>query len=155
MSSHSPANQHFLLPVTFHHLLFPSFSTQVLIDSGASSNFIDQEFAKIHQIPTKIKKIPEKVECIDGSLLSSGLVTHETEPLLVQYGDHKEYITFYLITSAHFPVIFGISWLKLHNPTISWKENTCFFQSSYCSNHCFQNLNKETSKNLSLPLKNI
>lgn len=59
-----------------------------------------------------------------GSLLSSGLVTQETAPLLtVTDSGHRELERFDVLSSPMFPVILAIPWLQAHNPQISWLKN--------------------------------
>jgi hypothetical protein len=49
--------------------------TLVLLDSGASACFLDEEFTRLHKIPIVKKLSPVHVEVIDGRPLSSGDVT--------------------------------------------------------------------------------
>jgi len=42
---------------------------------------------------------------------------------------HVESIAFNVILSPHFPVILGLSWLKLHNPLVNWRKLTLQFPS--------------------------
>jgi len=52
-----------------------------LVDSSATSSFIDQTFVIQHNI-LAIKKSPlVPVEVIDGRTITSGAITHETTPL--------------------------------------------------------------------------
>jgi hypothetical protein len=49
-----------------------------LVDSGATSSFIDQTFVAQHNIPVVKKSTLVPVEVIDGRTISSGAITHET-----------------------------------------------------------------------------
>jgi len=62
-----------------------------LLDSGASTCFIDEEFTKHYKIPLVKNPTPIHVEAIDSRALSSGDVTHEIEPLEVSFEGHKAY----------------------------------------------------------------
>jgi hypothetical protein len=42
-------------------------------------------------------------------------------------GKHIELLSFYIIYSPHYPVILGLSWLRLHNPYINWRTETITF----------------------------
>ena len=97
-----------------------SFRTLALVDSGASTCFMDAAFAYNHKIPLVPLLKPIPVEAIDGRLLSSGAVTQETAPLVLQIGEHRESLTFYLITSPRHSIILGLSWLQMHNPIVDW-----------------------------------
>ena len=77
------------------------------------------------------------METVDGSPLSSGPVTHETIPLkLLIETDHQETISFELITSPKFPIILGIPWFSIHNPSINWETRSLSFTSDHCKRHC-------------------
>ena len=76
-----------------------SIHSHALLDSGASSCFIDISFFCAHHIPTVPTSQPISVEAIDGRVLSSGAVTEATIPLVLQVGPHHEVLTFYLIST--------------------------------------------------------
>ena len=52
-----------------------SIKVYALLDSGASTCFINKDFAKRHKLPLVTKKCPVSVEVIDGRSLVSGDVT--------------------------------------------------------------------------------
>ncbi len=52
-----------------------------LVDSSATSSFIDQTFVAQHNIHVVKKSTPVPVEVIDGRTIASGAITHETTPL--------------------------------------------------------------------------
>ena len=87
-----------------------------LLDSGASSYFVDITFARTSRIPVVHKKKPIPVEVIEGA------ITEATSPLILNVGSHLEEISFYLITSLRHPVILGLSWLEEHNPLADWHD---------------------------------
>lgn len=93
-----------------------------LLDSGASASFIDKTFVKLHSIPLILKKKPVNVEVIDGRLIASGVVTHETIPISISVEGKLCVVSFNVIgTSSHSPIILGLSWLTEFNPSIDWK----------------------------------
>ena len=55
-----------------------------MIDSGATGSFIDRKFVSIHSIPTLLKEDPYKLNVIDGREVISGMVTHNTTPIVLQ-----------------------------------------------------------------------
>ena len=71
--------------------------SHALLDSGASTFFIDKSFVRAYNIPTIRTSQPISVEAIDGRVLSSGAVTEATIPLVLQVGPHHEVLTFYLL----------------------------------------------------------
>ena len=52
-----------------------SIKVSALLDSGASTCFIDKDFAECHKLPLVTKKCLVSVEVIDGRSLVSGDVT--------------------------------------------------------------------------------
>ena len=104
---------------TIHLFLGPQkHKTKALLDSGASTCFLNEEFAKRHKIRLVQKSKPIHVEVIDGRPLLSGSVTHESEPMEVAFKDHNSYVVFNIISIPSSPIILGLSGLEDHNPSI-------------------------------------
>jgi hypothetical protein len=76
-----------------------NYKALALLDSGASTCSLDEEFIKSHKIPIVEKSKLVHVEVIDGRPLSLGDVTHETRPIKVTTGGHDSYIAFNIIGS--------------------------------------------------------
>ena len=87
-----------MLPVTLQFGV-TTLKTKALLDSGATSCFIDIMFARTHNIPSNKISLPIPVEVIDGRTLSSGAITDSTIPLRLHIGEHQEEIIFNLIHS--------------------------------------------------------
>ncbi|GGV52122.1 hypothetical protein GCM10010495_81840 [Kitasatospora herbaricolor] len=100
------------------YLGFKNYKVSVLLDSGVSACFLDEQFVKSRKIPFVQKPKPVHVKVIDGRLLSSGDVTHETHPIKVTIDNHDNYIAINIIKSPSNPVILSLSWLKKYNPRI-------------------------------------
>jgi hypothetical protein len=109
----------------------PQVST--LVDSSATSSFIDQTFVAQHNIPVVKKSTPVPVEVIDGRTITSGAITHETTPLELRIGKHVEKIVLNIISTPHHPVILGLPWLEMHNPIIDWRSRTLTFSTQWCT----------------------
>ena len=65
----------FIIPLSFGP---QKLKTLALLDSGALACFLDEEFAKCHNIPLVQKAKPIHIEVISGRPLLSGSVTHES-----------------------------------------------------------------------------
>jgi hypothetical protein len=104
-----------------------------LVDSGATSSFIDQTFVAQHNIPVVKKSTPVPVEVIDWRTITSGAITHETTPLELCIGKHTEKIVLNIISTPHHPIILGLPWLKAHNPIIDWQSRTLTFSAQQCT----------------------
>jgi hypothetical protein len=96
----------------------PQVST--LVDSGATSSFIDQTFVAQHNILIVKKSTPVPVEVIDGRTIASSAITHETTPLELCIDKHTKKIVLNIISTPHHPIILGLPWLEAHNPIIDW-----------------------------------
>ena len=90
-----------------------------MIDSGASSCFIHPNLVKQYGIPTIKKSIPRQLKVIDGRDISSGLVDLECI-LTLELGSHKEVMKCNVADIGKHSIVLGMSWLKLHNPSIDW-----------------------------------
>jgi predicted aspartyl protease len=97
--------------------------TQALLDCGASSEFMDLEFAKLHNIPLIKLRKPRITRNADGTLNEQGVVTHKA---VIDLGiNRKEELTsFFIAGLGKNNVILGLTWLRKHNPIVNWKEGT-------------------------------
>ena len=110
-----------------------SLSTSAMIDSGASTQFIDPDFASQFGLTLDLKPIPESPIVVDGH--ESTPLTHTcTLDLLID--QYLETLTFQVTKLAGCQMILGTTWLKKHNSAINWTQNTVFFVSGYCQMHC-------------------
>ncbi len=112
-----------------------AIETVAMIDSGATTNFIDKRFCQENQLPMQQKLQAQPVYLIDGSDMESGPITHQTN-IRIHAANHTEEITFEETTLGGFPIILGLPWLKKHNPEIGWKTHEIRFNSEYCQNNC-------------------
>jgi hypothetical protein len=121
-----------------------------LVDSGATSSFIDQTFVTQHNIHVVKKSTLVLVEVIDGRTITSGAITHKTTLLELCIGKHTEKIVLNIISTPHHPIILGLLWLEAHNPIIDWRSRTLTFSAQRCT---FQEPQAQTNI-LSSPAKN-
>lgn len=110
-----------------------SASGELLVDSGADSNFMSEHFAKTYDIPMLPLDLPMTLELADGS--SSSKVTKVTPPMQMELGGHVETITFF-ITKTPNKIILGHLWLRTHNPQIDWYSHSVTFSSQCVPNCC-------------------
>jgi hypothetical protein len=114
--------------------------TNALIDCGATGiEFMDQYFARHHEVPLKELKEKRQVEVIDGRTIESGDITHLAE-VRMNVQDHKEWIQMFVTKLGHYPIVLGIPWLRLHDVAVRFASNTVTFGSQYCVNHCHEAL---------------
>ena len=85
----------------------PLIPVRVLIDSGASGNFIDPQILGDYNLPTHPHPQPIPVELIDGSLPAAGPITCYFQAQLRSPGNHTETVTLDVTRLAHCPVVLG------------------------------------------------
>jgi predicted aspartyl protease len=92
--------------------------TYALIDCGATGYvFVDEDFARHHQLPLCPVKNPHTLEVIDGGQISSGDITHIAEVQL-SIQEHREKLPMFVTKLGHYPIVQGIPWLKQHDVAI-------------------------------------
>jgi hypothetical protein len=96
------------------------FSSEALLDTRASTCFMDKDFALKHSLELIGKAHPAPVKVIIGRLLALGNVMEETQPLEVMLGDQVSHVVFNIIQCPTNPVVLGLLWFELHNPNIDW-----------------------------------
>jgi hypothetical protein len=110
--------------------------THALIDCGETGiAFMNQDFARHHEVPLKELKERRQVEVIDGRTIESGDITHLAE-VGMNIQDHMERIPMFVTKLGHYPIVLGIPWLRLHDVAVRFALNTVTFGSQYCVNHC-------------------
>src|SRR5277367_1422953 len=94
-------------------------SVNVLVDCGATGEFIDRHYAKscgLHLL--KLSK-PIPVYNVDGTPNEAGFIT-EVVDLILRYKNHSERTLFAVSSLGKQKLILGHSWLRKHNPEINW-----------------------------------
>jgi hypothetical protein len=110
--------------------------THALIDCGATDiAFMDQDFARHHQIPLQELKEMKQVEVIDGRPIESGDITHIAK-VGMQIQEHKEQLPMFITKLGHYPIVLGIPWLRLHDVAVRCASNTVTVGSQYCITRC-------------------
>jgi hypothetical protein len=96
-------------------------TAKILLDSGASENFIREAFLKQHGIKTTATGRLSTVRGIDGNILYQGPV-RKTEPILLKSGDYEKKISFREapLRGGFYDAVLGLEWLKDDNPLIYW-----------------------------------
>ena len=89
--------------------------TDALIDCGATAiAFMDQDFVRHHQIPLQELREKRQVEVIDRRPIESGDITHIAKAGM-KIHDHNEQLPMFVTKLGHYPIVFGIPWLRLHD----------------------------------------
>ena len=93
---------------------------------------MDHGLARRLGIPLLLIDPPFPVHSLDSRPLGSGLVREATVPLdMLTQGDHRVWISLFLIDSPAFPVVLGVP-----NPRILWIQGVLQGWSEECSGRC-------------------
>lgn len=124
--------------------------THALVDCGATGYaFVDEEFARNHNLPMFKLNNPRLLEVIDGRPIESGTITHYVKTQMSING-HKEQVAMFITKLGHYPIVLGIPWLRRHDVSISFARNTVTFDSDFCLRQCCENA--VTIKGISIPI---
>lgn len=93
---------------------------QIMIDSGATGNFMDPKIKEGLQILGRKKPTSVPLTGLNGEKLSEEGITEETGWLPMIIDKHFEMINFDVAKLGRDDVILGIPWLRKHNPEIHW-----------------------------------
>jgi len=96
---------------------------EVLIDSGATNNFICKNLLQRLKIATLPIEVPLKIWNVDGTHNQDGKITHFTD-LQVRTGADTKILRFLLTNLGRDEVILGYPWLTAFKPEIHWKDAT-------------------------------
>ena len=87
-----------------------SATPTVMIDSGATAEFINQRLVEALGLPLIKKTHPRPLYTVDGSKIKSGSVRHEVE-IHLSIADHSETLRLDVVDIGRHDVILGIPWL--------------------------------------------
>lgn len=92
---------------------------KVLLDSGATANFVSDQFVKELNLPTAPLKTPVSVNLADGR---NSVSNHSAEVDLVLGSLHCR-VQCIPTTLQHYDLVLGKPWLTEYNPNVNWKLN--------------------------------
>ena len=105
-----------------------------MVDSGASTLFINKRFVAENKVRTRKLREPIRVYNIDGTENKAGAIT-EVAVLNMQLGEgHVSREVFTVTDIGPEDVMIGIDWLRYHNPEINWYEGE--MKMSRCPDSC-------------------
>ena len=96
---------------------------KVLVDSGATDNFISPAFAKKMRLGRIPLARPRKIWNIDNTENKAGCITHYTTLDVQTKGKHTE-MTFLITDVGNEDMVLGYPWLATYEPKVSWRDAT-------------------------------
>jgi hypothetical protein len=94
---------------------------QVLVDSGATDNFMHPGFATKMGLGMKELPKPRKIFNIDNTTNKSGKITHYLDLDVYTKGIHKE-MRFLITDIGNEDILLGYPWLASFEPRFSWRH---------------------------------
>ena len=107
--------------------------TYVLVDSGASGNYISRQLYNTLGTGKKHKQQPYQLTIVNRQ---TELVCHKTQPMEIVTRHHAERIHLDIIELATQDIYLGMPWLKKHNPVVNWRTGVLMFRN--CTNNTAQ-----------------
>jgi hypothetical protein len=92
-----------------------------LVDSGATENFMNLQYAEYLQLPIKRLPEPRRLLNVDGTPNKSGTLQFYTD-LNVQTGTQHTTLRFFLSELEDNKAILGYPWFAAVQPRIDWKR---------------------------------
>ena len=127
-------SNHIMIKVNIHNE-GQEVTTNIMIDLGATDDFIDRDFCITNQLPLEKMEKPREIFVVDGKSSSAGPITHTTM-VPMDIGTHREIVTFQVANLKKHEAILGMPWLRKHNPRINWTNDTITFDSDICMSTC-------------------
>lgn len=118
-------NEHFHVPITITRWT-QTINVAAMINSGASTLFINKTFVNHHQIPVRKYSNPIKLLNIDGTENEVGSITEYCVLQIEIRGKSMEEV-FTVAGIGKEDIIIGIDWLRHHDPKISFKKGVLEF----------------------------
>ncbi len=96
---------------------------EVLVDSGATNNFISKNLLHRLKIGYLLVETPIKIWNVDGTHNQDGAISHFMD-LQVHTGTETKTLWFLITNLGRDEVILGYPWLMAFEPIIHWKDMT-------------------------------
>ena len=115
------------IPVSFHTSCAMT-DKRILVDSGATDNFIDPRLITWLGLGTRDLERPRKIWNIDGTNNKAGMLTQYVN-LSVRTGRREETMRFLVTSLGNEDLILGYPWLTTFEPQFNWTNGV--FDTSY------------------------
>jgi hypothetical protein len=106
---------------TFIHSKSKRAEAVALLDSGASENFMNLQYAKYLRLPIKHLREPRKLYNVDGTPNHSGELQYFTN-LQVQTSMQHSTLQFFLSNLGENKAILGYLWFMAFQPQVDWRR---------------------------------
>jgi hypothetical protein len=108
------------IPVSIHTSYFMA-DKHVLVNSGATDNFMHPVFTTKMGLGLQELPMPRKIFNIDNTMNKSGKITHYLDLDVCTKGIHKE-MQFLITDIGSEDILLGYPWLASFEPRFSWRH---------------------------------
>ena len=98
-------------------------ATEAMVDTGATRDFINQDFIDWTKLPTRKLSQLIPVYNVDGTLNEASSIDKVVD-IIMTYNGHLEHILFAVTQLGKQSMILGFTWLKKHNPEIDFRARS-------------------------------
>ena len=98
--------------------LLEGHEVRVLIDPGATENFLSKSVAMKLGLPLGVEE-NERVELPNGHAESIELLSRSVQ---LSIGSYREDLEWKVIPLARYDVILAMPWMKQYNPKVDWRK---------------------------------
>ena len=108
------------VPISFR-TLHATADKKILVDSGATDNFIHPKLLRQLGLGSQPLERPQKIWNIDGTTNKAGALTHCVD-LEVRTGNKQEVMKFLVTDLGGEDLILGYPWLSTFEPKFRWRD---------------------------------
>ena len=109
----------------------------ILIDSGATGNFISSGYALEHRLPSSSIGPVSLITLADGSQHKSNSIVEFAQ---IRIGSYTDSLSLVAVPLSGYDAILGMSWLYHFNPEIDWREQRVAFEDDSEKSHVLYGL---------------
>ena len=105
-------------------------SARIFIDLGCQDNYVSPAFLRKAKFPLKTKQNPYGLYTFDNQpmLANKRKIDKKIRPISVNVGTHQEMLNLNMTETSIYNTIFGLPWLKKHDPRISYRKGIIKFE---------------------------
>jgi len=104
----------------------------ILLDCGATGNFVSSQFVARHCIRTSVSPQESIITLADGSRQSSVAFV---QAATIGIGSYSDTLDFVSLPLSGYDVILGMTWFHHYNPQIDWKKQSISFVDDHMHRH--------------------
>ena len=96
----------------------------ILVDCGATGDFISHEFIRKNRLPSTLLASKTSLRLVDGTTYT---ISRRASALTLRFPGFEGTVTPLIVPLQGYDLILGMPWLTNHNPHIDWRTRTLSF----------------------------